>query len=202
MAQLSDLVRHVTGIVPDVAETVVRESILRAAIRFFTETKTWRDSISISTPQEGAFIAEMSSPIATEIVAIVDASIDHRPLALAGDENLEPPRPGSFISSVYGEGQELFFNGRLKGDEVFYGRAALRPILSTTDVPNRVLAEYQDILVSGGAMEAMRMNPAAWNTPQMMDYYRNEFLNGIERNRNRGRSGRTHAVRTVRYGGL
>ena len=202
MAQLSDLVRHVTGIVPDVAEPIVRESILRAAIRFFTETKTWRDSITISVPQEGAYIAEMASPIATEIVAIVDASIDHRPLTLAGDENLETPRPGTYITSVYGEGQELFFNGRLNGQEVFYGRAALRPILSTTVIPDRILAEYQDILVSGGAMETMRMNPAVWNNPQMMDYYRNEFLSGIERNRNRGRSGRTHAARTVSYGGI
>ena len=202
MAQLSDLVRHVSAIVPDVAEPVIQESILRAAMRFFTETKTWREEIEVDRPRAGAYITEMLSPRATDIVAVLDASINHRPLRLAGDENMEPPRQGTYITSVYGEGQELYFDGRLQGNEVMYARAALRPTLSATNIPDRLLNEYQDILVAGGAMESMRMNPASWNNPSMMDYYRSEFLAGIERNRNRGRSGRTHARRVVSYGGL
>lgn len=202
MTKLADLTRLVAAIVPDVAEPVVQESIVRAAMRFFTETKTWREEIEVDRPRADAYITEMLAPRGAEIVAVLDASINHRPIQLAGDENMESPRPGTYITSVYGQGQELFFNGRLKGDEVIYARAALRPILSATSIPDRVLSEYQDILISGGVMETMRMNPAAWNNPQMMDYYRGEFLNGIERNRNRGRSGRTHAARVVSYGGI
>ena len=202
MAQISDLNRFVSAAVPDVAEPVIQESLVRAAMRFFTETKTWREEIEIDRPRAGAYITEMLSPRATEIVAVLDASINHRPLRLAGDENMEPPRQGTYITSVYGEGQELYFDGRLQGNEVMYARAALRPTMSATVIPDRLLSEYQDILVSGGIMEVMRMNPAAWGDARMMDYYRNEFLSGIERNRNRGRSGRTHARRVVSYGGL
>ena len=202
MAEISDLNRFLSDVIPDVVEPIIQESLVRVATRFFTETKTWREEIEVDRPRANAYITEMLSPRATEIVAVVDASINHRPIQLAGDENTEMPRPGTYITSVYGEGQELYFNGRLKGDEVIYARASLRPTMSATIIPDRLLSEYQDILVSGGAMETMRMNPAAWNNPQMMDYYRNEFLNGIERNRNRGRSGRTHAARTVSYGGI
>lgn len=202
MTKLADLTRLVSAIVPDVAEPVVQEAIIRAAMRFFTETKTWREEIEVDRPRKDAYITEMLAPRGAEIVAVLDASINHRPIQLAGDENMEVPRPGTYITSVYGQGQELFFNGRFGGAEKVYIRCALRPFLSATAIPDRVLSEYQDILISGGVMETMRMNPAAWNNPQMMDYYRSEFLNGIERNRNRGRSGRTHAARTVSYGGI
>lgn len=202
MAQLADLTRFVMAAVPDVAEPVVQQSVIRAAMRFFTETKTWREEIEVDRARAGAYITEMMSPRGSGIVAVLDASIDNRPLHLAGDENMEPPRQDSYITSVYGEGQELYFNGRLKGNEVIYARAALHPMLSATSIPDRVLSEYQDVLISGGIMETMRMNPAAWNNPSMMDYYRTEFLSGIERHRNRGRSGRTHARRVVTYGGL
>ena len=202
MAAISDLVPLLASHSAGVAEPVLINIIRRAANRFCIESGVWRETLESPFLQNGAYIVELDLPAQSKLVAILDCELNGVPLSLAGDELTMPPEPASRPKQVYGEVGSAYLDGYLATGDVMTVRVSLAPSYLATTLPDYLLHDWQEAIIAGTLSELFVYPGNAQYDPRLAQYWKEQFAGWVLQGRARARSGRNHAVRRVRYGGI
>lgn len=187
---------------PHVSDPVIESAILRAAAYFCERTGIWRDVIETDPVSSASTEVEYFLPRSQRLVSLVKVLVGREEMRLAGDEILFPERVDCRPRAVALINDRIIFDAPLSlGDRVLaYGTFA--PSLEGYDLPDLFKGEWHNALVSGALAELFRYAPPSSHDYQLSVHHDAMFEAAIAQATSRARAGRTHAVRSVKYGGL
>ena len=202
MAKVSTLIPEVAVSFPDVTDDVIENALERAANRYFSDSKSWREMLEPSDSIANARAVDVEIPTGSQVVSLVKCKVDGIELALAGTEILFPPEESSKPKRAYIEYEELVFDGYLDGTEVIDVMVALTPKRTGGTIPDRLFDDASNALISGAMSELYKYPRTEYRDPSLAQAYEGQFMRDIMRAKSRAQAGRTHARRTVVYGGI
>lgn len=202
MVTISSVLPLVATHAPHVGDPVIEAAILRAATRFCERTGIWRGVIEIDSIYKATSEIEYFLERGRKLVSLVKVHVGREEMRLAGDEILFPEARGGRPHSVALIDDKLVFDTPLSlGDRVSaYGTFA--PSTDADSLPDLFSGEWHDALVSGSLAELFRYAPPSSQDYQLSALHEARFESAITQATARARSGRTHAARSVKYGGL
>jgi len=202
MATLSTLIPRVANYIPDVPDMAIEEALNRAAHRFFVESMVWREVLENPSVFDGAYVLDLDLPSGSQLVSLIQCTRNGDALDLAGSEIMFTPEPDHKPEKVYAEGAELIFDGRLASGDVVNVMCCLTTSRTSPQFPDRFLDEYGPAFVNGAVGELYRYPTSQLRNFELAVTYEALFANEMVMAKGRASSGRTHAKRTVKYGGL
>ena len=215
MAVLTELVKDVQVIVPEVPKFVAERQLLRALRDFAEETRAWRVDIQVGTTASTA-TTDITSllPTGTELVDIISmknsaGGAPVEPVTYAYlDENVSDWRGQEALNAnwfVLEDNNVIRFVYTPSATEAnkYYVRAAVKPLLTATAIDDRVVNKYDEVLVDGALGRLLAMPRKPWTDFQLAEYHFVQFESAKAAARTRASEEfQTGVPRKVKYGGL
>lgn len=192
MAQLEELLPRIAVQASGVPEILLRSVTVDSAREFFRRSRGWRHF------EKELMKLREQDDYAEYMVLLGQGLAVAEVVELRGQ-----PRDFLISPSQYRKiGESEFRVEEQEGADYIGGQFALMPTTWTVEVPDFLLLEFDEPLISGALSRLHLMPDAAWGRPDLAAYHKEVFENGVDRASTRAAdgfiSGRT---RRVRYGG-
>ena len=215
MGALTELVKDVQVVAPEVPKFVVERQLLRASRDFLEFSRAWRVDIQVGVTDSTA-TTDITNllPTNTELVDVISMknSSGGQPVTATTTANLEN-------NTSYRRNQEaLDANWFLLEDNnilrfvytpsttvanKYYTRVAVKPTLSAAAVDDRVLNKYDETLVDGALGRLLAMPRKPWTDFALAEFYYVQFESEKQAARTEAAEEfQTGVPRKVKYGGL
>ncbi len=215
MAALTELVKDVQVIAPEVPKFVAERQLLRALRDFAEYTRAWRVDIQIGVTDSVATV-DISNllPTNTELVDVISiknssggAPVEPTTVAYL-DENVSDWRSDEALDAnwfVLEDNNTLRFvyTPSTTVANKYYARVAVKPTLSATAIDDRVVNKYDEVLVDGALGRLLSMPRKPWTDFNLAEFHYINFESEKASARTKASEEfQTGVPRKVKYGGL
>lgn len=215
MATFDDLLPDIQVEIPEIPSFVAQRSLIRAMREFCEETRAWRISFNASTLADDPLLPLISYfPDFTELVDVitiknVDGGEPVEPRTYAWfDKNLSDWRSDSAIDANY---YVLEDNNTIRlvpypTETIvnkYYVRAAIKPLLTTTTLDDRMVNKYSETLIHGALAKLYAIPRKPWTDLQLASIHDAQFRVKFGQARTEAAEEfQTGVPRKVKYGGV
>lgn len=205
MANITALLGGVTPLVVKAPAAVITTAFIKAARRFYTETKVWRESVPNLVTVAGDPVVSLASVLTgSEAFDIESCKVGEATMVKTTPEKgLALPVMTSPGYVALTKINELTLFGPPSADDVAITlRAILRPSFDAAVFPGEQYDAYGDFLDYGTLTTLMRQPNQPWSDPEGAGLYEALFADAINSLRHAGSAGTASAPNRVAYGGL
>lgn len=158
---------------------LVRDELREAAIKFFTRTEVWRQTLGPMVFAAGQAEMELDLPSGTALVSVPEGTVDGEDLAVAG-------------YAVGGDPESLILGFVPTKDSTVIIEAVLKPSFESPGIPEKLEAEYGRQIASGAIAALKAMRGTEWYDPEGAAISLDDFKGAIAAARRRRFQGKTN----------
>lgn len=172
-----DFYKYVASDVPMVPMPTVEDTVADVIIDFCQQTSVYRqwleDQISVYQDDEEV---ELDLPADTAVVEILGVQ------KVDSDGNYgDFIDAETYIFSAQGEIPKLLFNEPVEQDFDARVRAAIRPVIGFTEVPDFIYEDWRDVIVNGAKARLFNMKAKPWHSPVEAEKARYQYNRALQR---------------------
>ena len=175
MARYEDMLPDVRGAAYGAPDVVILRSLRRAAQELCKSSQCWRERLDDVFAEDGVSAYELASPYESVVDRILWVKVDGRDVcgpARPDDVERMPPCTGMpRMFAQHSHRQELLLWPAPNADlheKVIAVQAVLSPTLRSTELPDGLVAEYQQGIVAWAKADLMLGSPGQqWHNPEL-----------------------------------
>lgn len=211
MATIDSLIPRVTVHVYNAPVNFIRQSMLETVREFCRETRFWREDLTAEDVVADTHTYALTLPADTEVVDFDDVyystkrSLKPKTYQQLNDINEQwRTQTGEpyYYQRVGNDSVRLVYIPTANETGAIKARAILQPAFTATTIDDKILDDYDEMILHGTLYRILRIPGKAWSDINLANFYENEFRTKLDEAKSRAVDERTKGnVRTVRYGG-
>lgn len=204
MSSLDSFLGYVRPWAPSVPDPTAYKAIRGAAIEFCERTRLWRyeDDFDVSVEDCNSGIFTPNGSVLHDIEVVMFNGHELRPVATRDLDRLEPDwRTGSGSGGLPKYYTQID-QSTLRIVPALEGRVylclRLKPSQDTTDVPDFISREYNEVIGWGALSRILTIPNQPYSNPELATYYAQKFTEKIDRLSSKGTTGQQNAPKRTR----
>lgn len=175
MARYEDMLPDVRGTVYGAPDIIILRALRRAAQSLCKSSQCWRETLDDTYAEAGVSAYEFASPFESVVDKIICVKVDGKEVGrqVRPDDILRQPEQTGFprMFAQHAHRQELLLwpaPGADENEHVISVQAVLSPTLRATEIPDGIVAEYQQGIVAAAKADLLLNSPGQqWHNPEL-----------------------------------